>query len=97
MLLSVIGSTNDDMEKQSSPVTHWLYPTLAAIVAVISIGSVLVTTGATTQKLSAAEENIRSLSNSTVKHSEIDYRLDSVDKKLESIEKKLDDSATRRR
>ena len=74
-----------DDETPTQSFWHWLAPVLSALVSISALSALLFYTGGAAQRLSTTEQNVQELKGATVKHAELDYRLDSVDKTLGEI------------
>lgn len=79
--------TGKDMENDTPTRSfwHWLAPVLSAVVSVAALAGLVFYTGGAAQRLQNTETILQELKTTTVKHSELDYRLDSVDKTLDEI------------
>lgn len=82
MLLSVFTG----MDKTTSTgFWHWVAPALSALVSVAALAALVFYTGGAAQRLSTNESVIQELKDTTIKKSEIEYRLNNIDKNLDEI------------
>lgn len=66
----MLSVTNPRTMNDSQNIRHWLIPLLVSLA--ITAGGVLLSTGATTEKLTNAEDNIRKLQDNTVTQKQFD-------------------------